>query len=522
MKKVWIAVAAAAVLLAAVCAVRFWGGEALEKPVSFKGYEITVPKDWVASADGTLTDKEGNIAGKYALINDPPDIQNADSYADAVASGKAKREESGNIVKSLFDTEGKGEVVHYLVHSLPNPEPYAVSITLYLNRVSRKTADNIAKSFRVPTLGSKPPAKNLVAPVFDEIDADKTAKLTLANGTVQVKNVSLIDSFMKLQSEGNATGLDVISYQEAEGGEQQIESWNHIENSNGQGYMYTYYDKGDGVYTYDNNPVIFQSITKEIIEDKDITAYRLKIGEAETARLLEIPVNLYRDNAQALLALQTSESTTESVMEILDKIMPEEERAGVTAEKADGSVTLKYDKETKVNPESISKDAAVIFALSSDINSVTAQDEDGKKYVLERDKVMQGIESSTAATKSPEEFAKFAEDLDHLETAAPEKGSVTGANDGVPSGTVIYSATVVISANTMVTHPRTGERVAVGPYAEAYGYGAYLGRPITATVTKKGNSYVATATCGGSVLASRTYATREAAQSAISLIQAYS
>ena len=129
-------------------------------------------------------------------------------------------------------------------------------------------------------------------------------------------------------------------------------------------------------------------------------------------------------------------------------------------------------------------------------------------------------DSSENATDSPENFAKFAEDLENVDKAVPN--NPTAAEDGVASGTVIYSGTVVISPSAMVTHPRTGERVAVGPYAEKYGYGSYLGKPITATVTKKGDKYIATATCGGAVLASRSYNSLQEAQSAIALIKAYS
>lgn len=516
----WIVAALAVVFIAGACIWFICGYEKPEKTVSFKGYEILVPEDWVASSDGTLTDKEGQIAGKFVFIDEEPDIENAVSYADTAPVGNVNvTQMDTGVVKSVFDGE-QGKAAHYLIYGLPNPEPYAASLTIYLSRADAKTADAVAASFQHPTMGTKPPAKNVLAPAFEEIGADKTAKLKMADGSVQVKNISLIENFIKLQQEGYATGLDMICYQE-EDGAQTIESWNHIENSDGHGYMYTYYDRGDGVFTYDNNPVIFQSITKEVLEDKGITAYRLKVGEAETARLLEIPVNLYRDNAQELLALKTAESTDETVMQILDKIMPEELRAGVTVKKTGKSVTLIYDKNSKINPETISKDVAVIFALSSDIDSVTAMDENGKTYVLERDKVMHDVQdSSENATDSPENFAKFAEDLENVDKAVPN--NPTAAEDGVASGTVIYSGTVVISPSAMVTHPRTGERVAVGPYAEKYGYGSYLGKPITATVTKKGDKYIATATCGGAVLASRSYNSLQEAQSAIALIKAYS
>jgi len=514
-----IVIAVIAAIAATAAALYFLGGEPLSKTVSLNGYEISVPKDWVASADGTLTDKEGSVAGRYMLINEELSLDNNFVYAEETSIVPTEQTDfAANIKKSTFET-AKGKTVQYLIYNLPNPEPYAATVTLYLDRVSPKTADGIAKSFKMPVIGSKPPAKNIPVPLFDEIETDKAAKLTAADGTVSVKNISLIDGFIKMQSEGNATGLDIITYKKDENENLLLESWSHVENSNGQGFMYIYKDRGDGVYTYDNNPVIFQSITKEVQKDKGITAYRLKIGEAETTNLLEIPIDLYRDNAQELVAMKTDASTEESVSQILDQIIPAEERAGVTSEKKNDSVTIIFGEGSKTDAKNISKDAAVIFALSPDVNTVTAKDANGKTYVLERDEILSEVkDAADAATKSPEDFAKFTEELEKVEP--PKAEGATGGN--VPSGTVLYSGTVVISANTMVTHPRTGERVAVGPYAEARGYGGYLGKPITVTFTQKGKGCIATATCGGAVIASQAFESVAAAQSAINMVKAYS
>ena len=520
-KGIFIIVIAVLVAVAATAAtLYFLGGEPLSKTVSLDGYEISVPKDWVASADGTLTDKEGLVAGRYMLLNEEPSLDDISVYGEETSIVATEQTDfAANIKKSTFES-AKGKTVQYLIYNLPNPEPYAATVTLYLDRVSQKTADEIAKSFQMPIIGKRPPAKNIPAPLFDEIGNDKAAKLTDADGNVQVKNISMIDGFIKMQSEGNATGLDVISYQKDENNNLLLESWSHIENSDGQGFMYIYKDRGDGLYTYDNNPVIFQSITKEVQKDKGITAYRLKIGEAETTNLLELPMDLYRDNARELVAMKTENATDESVAQILDQIVPEAERSGVTATKTENGVTITFGEGSDADAKEISKDAAVIFALSPDVNTVTAKDSNGKTYILDRNEVLSEVkDAADAATKSPEEFAKFTEELEKVEPAKPEG---TGTNSGAPSGTVLYSGTVVISADTMVTHPRTGERVAVGPYAEAHGYGAYLGKAITVTFTKKGKGCIATATCGGSVIASQAYESEAAAQGAIAMVKAYS
>ena len=511
-----------AIAAAAVVAWMFVGGKPLPKTVSLDGYEISVPKDWVAAADGTLTDGNGRVVGKYTLINEKPVLSDITVYADVAATGEKEQTDfSENTKKCIFGTE-QGKAVEYLMYDIPNPEPYAVSILLYMNGVNQKTADRIAESFRIPAIGKKPPLKNIPAPLYEEIKADKTGKLTLSDGSVLVKNVSLLDAFIQLQNEGNDTGLDIISYRREEDGTEIPESWVHIENADRQGYMYIYSDRGDGLYTYENNPVIFQSITKEVLEEKGITAYRLKIGEAETTSLLEIPMDVYRDNAEDLLALRTETATEESVAKILDEIVPKESREGVTIQKTDAGVTLKFAEGTETDAKKISKDAAVIFALSPDVEHITAESADGKTYVLNRDTILSQVETTPEKTVgSVQDFTEFAEKLENIEAAKP-KGEENAGNNGTVAGGVLYSGTVVVSANTMVTHPRTGERVAIGPYAEARGYGAYLGKPITVTVSKKGNGYVATASCGGAVIASQAYESEAAARSAIAMIKAYS
>ena len=74
----------------------------------------------------------------------------------------------------------------------------------------------------------------------------------------------------------------------------------------------------------------------------------IKTGETETSRLLEIPTNLYRDNAEALVAMKTAESTDQSVMQILEKILTPDQIKTVSAAKSPEGLKLVFSEEASV------------------------------------------------------------------------------------------------------------------------------------------------------------------------------
>ena len=529
MKKGKIAVgviAAVLVVAAAACAVWFAVGKPLVKTISAKGYEISVPKGWSSDANGTLTDKNGVAVGKFVLVNEEPDANNAVAYSGFEAKGNVKTENKTEVIlKNTFETDS-GRAVQYFIKNIPNPEPYAISITLLRTGVSSMTAERIAASLKIPEIGSKPPQKNIAAVGYYDIGDDKTAKITLSDGSTAVKNVSLIDAFISRQKKGERTGLDILSYETTADGAV-LKTWSHIESDAGRGYLYSYYDRGDGVYTYDNNPVIFDGLTKEIVKDKGITSYRLKTGETETSRLLEIPTNLYRDNAEALVAMKTAESTDQSVMQILEKILTPDQMKTVSATKSAEGLKLVFSEEANIDRTKLTKDAAVLFSLLSDVNTITVEKTGGDTFVLKRNDVMkQAGAAAETATNTPEDFAKFAEELDTIPPAKPQGGtdgkSSDSPADSAADGDVVYSSTVVISSSTKVKHPRTGEMVAIGPYAEQMGVSQYLNKPISCVIKKAGSIYLATATCGGSVIYSQPLESEAAVQDAIRQIQSYS
>ncbi len=169
----------------------------------------------------------------------------------------------------------------------------------------------------------------------------------------------------------------------------------------------------------------------------------------------------------------------------------------------------------------------MLFSLLPDVNTINVQTAGGDTFVLKRTEILKKIENAAqAAPSTPENFAKFAEEIESVPPAKPvgEKGNDAGNNNNsTPAdGDVIYSSSIVISPSTKVKHPKTGEMVAVGPYAEQMGVSQYLNKSIHCTIKKTGSIYLATATCGGSVIYSQPLETEAEVKNAIAQIKAFS
>lgn len=491
--------------------------------LTFKGYTIKAPKGWTVAPNGVFYTKNGEEAGRYFFVNENVTCDALEDYA--LYSGFEEVKEKTNILKTDAYIQNeflapKGKVLQFYFKNLPNPEPYAVSLCFYQEAVNNRTAKKIARTFTAPELGENPPQKHIALPDFEASDDGITKKIVKKDETVGVKNIGALDGFMKRLENKETAGLHIISYKEDESGENVFEEWFYVESSNGKGYLYTYFPSEDGTYTYKNNPIVFEGITKEISEKAETTTYRLRLNEKDTARLFEIPVDLYRDHADVLVSLKSDEITEEMIVAILEQGKPGGALEGLEVEIKDGIVTLKPKNLEQFDREAFFKDAAVIFTLAENVKQVVVEGKNGEKYVLSREEVLKAIgEAVETATDSPEDFANFTEQIEYVE---PKKKEQIVQGDGYADGAVVYSGSVYISSGMMVTHPRTGERVAIGPYAEARGYGHVLNKSIQCTIRKKGNGYVATATCGGAVVASATLSSEAEVRNAISMIQAYS
>lgn len=106
------------------------------------------------------------------------------------------------------------------------------------------------------------------------------------------------------------------------------------------------------------------------------------------------------------------------------------------------------------------------------------------------------------------------------------KENTGGSFSGISSsedvaGNVVFSSSVTIHSGQKVTHPRTGEKVVVDPYAKRYGYAKYLDKPISCKIYRTKTGYRAVASCGGTVLLEQYLRTERDKDYAISVIKAY-
>ncbi|MBQ3119192.1 MAG: hypothetical protein IJC10_05480 [Clostridia bacterium] len=472
-----------------------FGHERLEKTVSIQGYEITVPGKWSSDSKGILYDSKGNTAGEFTLINE-----------DKAMVGKEIAE---NVIKCETQHNSKNAIVYY-IKNLPNPEPYGVSFLFYKETVSERMCQKIYESFKIPAIGTNPPEKNIEATELSQIQGDKVCRVEFADGMVTVKNIKLINTFIDRQRDKQSTGIDIVDYKEEEG-RFLLTSWYHLESDRGAGYMYTYYKKDDGTYTYNNNPLTFEAVTKEMSEKKSTTSYRLTSGGVKTTTILEIPLNFYRDNAEELIALKTMNATELEIQKILDKIKTKDELNALTFKVSSNALLITHDEGIKSERSKAYSDAAVLFSLASNLDSITFVYNDGKEYTFTRAQIEKTLDTDMdSASENKENFVDLAEKIENSQQSQ------------MTDGAVVYSGTVTVSYNTIVTHPKTGERVEVGPYAEKKGYGQYLGKLIYCEIRRMGSAYIASASYGGNVIGSYPLNSEAELQNAINLIKAYS
>ncbi len=510
---------AAIIVLAAVGTLGFILVRPLSQTITNKGYAISVPKGWTSDAEGAIYNQNGKMVGKFLLIHEPPKADEPSMYSGFSVKTVDQTEELTSVVSKNTLTTNKGKAAQYFIQNIPNPAPYAVSLTFLRSGVNSMTAERIAASFTVPALGARPPKKNITAPAYNDVGEDKTAVFFLPDGSVTVKNIHLIDAFISRQSKKESTGLDLLCYRQATEGEK-LASWVHIESDKGKGYLYTYYSLEDSSYTYDNNPILFDRITKEIMQDKGVTAYQLRVGSVEAARILEIPTNIYRDNAEQLLAFQTTNSDEEVIRSILTTIFTPEQMESVSIQKTDAEIRLVISGEQELDRAKLSKDVAVLFRLLSDVETIVIEQPDKYIFYFRRNEVLQWVTQSKTDANTTESFVEFTEAIEPIPPPKAEREKDDSVTLG--SGNVVYSTTVVFTPSTKVRHPNTGKKVAIGPYAEKYGFSQYLNKPIQCVIKRSGLAYVATAMVDGSVIYTQPLETEAAVLDAIKQLQAYS
>jgi len=491
-----------------LCAILYtlFGFDRISKTVSVRGYEIEVPKSWVCDSAGNLYNKSGALAGMFLLGDTKRENLSSDDMYSFVSDKKTS--ESVITYEGTYDNR---DCVVYFIKNLPNPEPYNATLVFFKEEVADRLSKKIYKSFKMPQRGKNPPVKNIEAPKFSEVDEDKICRIEFSDGTVAVKNLKLLNLYIDKQKERQSAGVDILSYKEDDDGNLNLSSWCYIESDSGTGYMYSYYDKGDGIYTYDNDALVFDSILKESSDEKELTTYTLVSEENADAVLLEIPLNRYRDNAEELIAMKTMSAQREDIQNILNKIMSKKERESLTFDVTSNALLITYKDGIKPDRSKAYSNAAVLFSLAENLDSITFVYDDGTEYTFTRGVIDKALESTVgSAAQNKENFVDYTEKIEQTHQSQAQDGDV------------VYSGTVLVNYDTMVTHPKTGERVKVGPYAERKGYGQYLGKPIYCEIRRMGSAYIASASTGGNVIGSYPLNSEAELNSAINLIKAYS
>ena len=477
-KKVIYAVISAVVILAVAVVCASLMSVSLDKSIEVRGYKISIPEKWSSDSKGNIYDKKGNLAGNFTLVDieseNPPSLENVEV--------EISRDFLSDTVSKYEYSDAGEDVIIYYIKDLPNPEPYAAELVFYNEHISKKTADEIYNTFKMPTLGKNPPPKNIAIPEINE-------EIVCITDT-EVSNIGVLNTFAEKLSAKESFSANVLEYKK-DGEETVLKSWYSLECTEGIGYMYSYYEKENGTYTYDNNAVIFDNLSKVISNEDETTSYILKADGKEDVQLIKVPLDRLRDNAKELVAMKTESADDEHVRKVMDKILSTDELKDLDLEVKEDLLSITFGEGVKADKGQAYSQAAVVFGLAENIDSVKVKYNDGTEYTFNKNQVNKDTKSDvTQVTKSEENFVKYTEEIKEQQEYA--------ATDGA----VVYSGTVMMSYSTMVTHPRTGERVEIGPYAEARGYGGYLGKPINCVIKRSGNGYIATATCGGSVIAS--------------------
>lgn len=464
----------------------------VSKVVAFNGYEIKIPANWSSDSKGNLYDKSGYNVGSFTLVNDSTPIEINFSGVEFAE----------NITKyDDYLIDGTPAVL-YNIENLPNPEPFGAQVVFFDDYVNERLADKIVRTFKIPQFGKNPPQKNIALP--DE--ENSVVEIEFTDKSVAVKNSILLGKIAEKLKSKESYGVNVITYKEVDS-KRVISDWRYIECDDGVVYLYTYYNKGDGIYTYDNNAVSFTELSKVIDDENETTAYILKKDGAEDITLIEFPLNRYRDNAEELVALKTDSATSADIQSIIDKIMNKQELNKISFEIKDGVLTISFNGDVKADRPRAYSHSAVIFSLAENIDTVIIKYSNAE-YTFTREVVDKAVGSEIGeVAKDPESFVEYTEKLEQT---------------NIRDGEVVYTGTVIISYNTIVTHPRTGERVEIGPYAENRGYGYLLGKPINCVIKRYGSGYVATASSNGSNIMSYPLEDDAKLQWAINMIKAYS
>ena len=507
--------------------------------LNLAGYVINVPSDWQIKLEGEVADFYGEAAGdtpigKARLINTETaeeDFGKWFYFKSAPTKSQDTKRYAAPLTEQIYQ-ESENEYTLYAFSSLPNPQPYHFVMYFDNEYVKKSTTKKILKSLVIPDAGKNPPPKNIAAPSPDELGEKSVYKIVSEDYT-EVHFESELDAFINhIEKSDEPKEISIFSYKK-ESDLLILDGWQHLIFNGKKTFIYKYYQTESGTYSYNNNPAEILKITKISDDENDITRYILSFADKKKAEglLFEIPKNQYHDNSAELLTyMGTKVGDNSAVGAILD-LLPTRgltrTRFELNTDSAPYSIIIYYDvndqqkayKDGKPDKTQADKNAAIIFSLVENADVIT-MDIAGEQLTYKREKIEKQFDADVREySHEPKKFTQYVEKVQNLNEKSLTEQTPTDSSAVV--GDVVYSSSVTISYDSKVTHPKTGKKVSVGPYAKRFGYDAYLGKPISCVIYRAASGYKAVASCGGAVLLEYSLADEAALNNAISTISAY-
>ncbi|MBR5156498.1 MAG: DUF4825 domain-containing protein [Clostridia bacterium] len=508
------------------------------RKLNLAGYVINVPHNWQIKLEGEVAafygDSSGDTpVGKARLVNTETakeDFGKWFYFKSAPTKSTDTKRYAAPLCEQIYQ-ESENEYTLYAFSSLPNPQPYHFIMYFDNEYVKKGTAKKILKSLVIPDAGKNPPPKNIAAPTPDELRENSVYKIVSQDYT-EVHFESELDAFINhTNTFKDEKQISVLSYKK-EGDLLILESWKHLSYNGKKTLIYNYYQTESGSYSYNNNPAEITDINKISDDENDITRYLVSFSDKEKKNevLFEIPKNQYHDNSESLLAYTGTKvgdaSAVGAILDLLPARGLTRTKFELNTDSSPYSITIYYDvndesnvyKDGSLDKTQTDKNAAVIFSLVENADVIT-MDIAGEQLIYKREKIEKQFDADVREySHEPKKFTQYVEKVqnlndDNLTEPASDSSSVVGD--------VVYSSSVTISYDTKVTHPKTGKKVSVGPYAKRFGYDAYLGKSISCVIYRAASGYRAVASCNGTVLLDYSLADEVALNNAIATIRAY-
>ena len=507
--------------------------------LNLAGYTVLVPDSWVIKFEAETAVFYGEGAGgepigKARLINsETKDDKLGKWFGFTTEPTNQKTDRIKKSLSVLAFNENEQNLTLYSFSDLPNPQPYHFAMYFNDKYVNEKTKNRILKSFFIPDSGENPPEKNISAKTPEELDSSDNVIYTIKTDEHSiVHNASRLDEFKDNVKNKKQDQIFIYSYRQ-EGESLILSDMLCLDFYKKRTLLYKYYQTEDGVYSYSNNPKRIYEIKKTETDDKT-TRYEISLDKKgeKTNVIFEYPVNPYESKQELLMSYKgTYAGDNSSIGAILD-LLPADgllrTAFSLKTDKEPYEIVIDYEvtdrtlayKDDAINSAPFEKNAAVIFSLVDNVDKITANIKDADKTTA-ISHTREGAEERfsgdvRAFSQEPKKFKNY---LENVQNIPPKKTETTAS--GYVLGEAVYSKTVTIPSGMLITHPRTGKKVVVDPYAKRFGYEKYLGKPITCTIYRSGTGYRAIASSGGAVLLEYSMADDNDKNYVISMINAY-